>query len=45
VKASEYSMEQRAELLNKVRAQVAAGLPEDQRPADAGSNPANSQAR
>ncbi len=32
VKASEYSMEQRSELLARVRDLVAAGLPEDQRP-------------
>jgi hypothetical protein len=32
VKASEYSMEERSELLARVRDLVAAGLPEDQRP-------------
>jgi 1-acyl-sn-glycerol-3-phosphate acyltransferase len=42
VKASEYSMEQRTELLARVRNLVATGLPEEQRPLDAGPNPANS---
>jgi 1-acyl-sn-glycerol-3-phosphate acyltransferase len=41
VKASEYSMEQRGELLARVRNFVAAGLPEDQRPLDASPNSAN----
>jgi 1-acyl-sn-glycerol-3-phosphate acyltransferase len=40
VDAAEYSMERRAELLARVRAEVAAGLPEEQRPLETSANPA-----